>query len=123
MIEGRGGEAVFVRTDVSSPAEVAKLVGRAVDAYRRLDLAFNDAGVEDAMAMTAECSEDNRDRTLNINLKGVYLCMKHELPRMLERKRGIGGLTRVAAVMWLCSGSASFVTGQALAVDGGWVAQ
>lgn len=203
-IRDKGGDAVFVKADVARADEIAALVERAVGTFGGLDFAFNNAGIEGTMAATADCTEDNWDRTLAVNLKGTWLCMKYELRYMLARgggvivncssvaglvgfqglpaytasKHGIVGLTRsaaleyaksgirvnavcpgvivtpmverivrehpemhagltagepvgrmgvpeevAAAVLWLCSDGASFVTGHAMAVDGGWVAQ
>jgi NAD(P)-dependent dehydrogenase (short-subunit alcohol dehydrogenase family) len=204
QIRAQGGEALFVRADVSKAQEVAALIDRTIASYGLLDCAFNNAGIEGVMAPTAECTEENWDRTLAVNLKSAFLCMKYELPHMLARgkgsivncssiaglvgfqnlpayvasKHGMIGLTRsaaleyakrgirinavcpgvirtpmvdrvtqgraeieaqfigpqpigrmgtpeeiAAAVLFLCSDGASLVTGQALAVDGGWVAQ
>lgn len=202
MIRELEGDAEFIAADVSKSNEVENLIHQTVKRHGRLDFAFNNAGIEGVMASTADCTEDNWDRTLSINLKGVWLCMKYELQHMLGResgaivncssiaglvgfqqlpayvasKHGMVGLTRTAAleyakkgirinavcpgvihtamvdrlmqehpamdlaagepigrmgkpeeiasaVIWLCSDRASFVTGQALAVDGGWVAQ
>lgn len=99
MIEQRGGEALFVKTDVSVGAEVAAMVQRAVSAYGRLDCAFNNAGIEGAMAPTAECSEENWDRTLAVNLKGVWLCMREEIPQMLTQ--GGGSIVNCASIAGL----------------------
>jgi len=203
-VRERKGQAMFIRADVSKPDQVAMLIANTVSAYGKLDCAFNNAGTEGTMASTAECTEENFDRILAINLKGVWLCMKHELAHMLERgsgsivncasiaglvgfasapayvasKHGVVGLTRAAAletvkqgvrvnavcpgiirtpmidratggnpeaekqflasqpigrmgtpeevaaaVVFLGSDGASLITGQALAIDGGWVAQ
>ena len=190
--------------DVSKPADVKRLVKDTLSTYGRLDIAFNNAGIEGDMVPTHECTEENWDRVMTVNAKGIWLCMKEQLPHMLAQKAGvivncasiaglvgfpglpaysaskhaIVGLTKVAAleyakqgvrinavcpgaiftpmlsrlaggdkqahdnfgamepmgrigrpeeiagaVTWMCSDSASFVTGQAIAVDGGWVAQ
>jgi NAD(P)-dependent dehydrogenase (short-subunit alcohol dehydrogenase family) len=203
ILEGKG-HAFFVRCDVSRSDQVAALLATTVHTYGVLDCAFNNAGIEGTLATTVECTEENWDRTLAVNLKGVWLCMKHELlqmqkqghgsivncasvagligfpalPAYVASKHGIVGVTRVAAlenaklgirvnavcpgvihtamidritggvpevearfiapqpigrmgtpeevaaaVLWLSSPTASLVTGQALAVDGGWVAQ
>ncbi len=199
-----GCEATFIHADVSHPQNVDALLRRTVERYGQLDCACNNAGIEGAQAPTDACSEENWDRVLTINLKGLWLCMKYELPLLLAQgggaivniasiaglvgftnlpaycasKGGVVQLTRTAAleyaqrgirvnavcpggirtpmldrlfheqpemeagltaahpmgrlgkpaeiaeaVLWLCSDAASFVTGQALAVDGGYVAQ
>lgn len=203
-IRETGGEARFVRCDVSDAEDVESLVKVAVAAYGGIDCAFNNAGTEGSMAPLTDCTEESWDRTLAVNLKSIWLSMKYELPVMQKKRRGsivncssiaglvgfpgaaayvaskhgVVGLTRVAAlenaklgvrvnavcpgvirtamidrvtgkrpeleaqfiapqpigrmgtpeeiasaVLWLCSKGASLTTGQALAVDGGWVAQ
>lgn len=203
-IYGKGESAIFIPTDVSDDLQVSNLVAQTIDRFGRLDAAFNNAGIEGVQAPTAECTLENWNHTLAVDLTGVFLCMRHEIPRMLEHgggsivncasvaglvgfqgipayaasKHGVIGLTKTAAleyatqgirvnavcpgiintpmierftkndptavtqleqsepvhrlgapeevaalVLWLCSDAASFVTGQAIAVDGGFVAQ
>jgi NAD(P)-dependent dehydrogenase (short-subunit alcohol dehydrogenase family) len=87
-VQERGVEAEFVRADVSRSADCAAMVERALARFGRLDVAFNNAGINLAVAPIAEVKESDWDRILAINLTGVYLCMKHEIPAM---KRGGGG--------------------------------
>ena len=203
LVKAAGGEAVFVETDVAQAASVEAMVQTALDTYGRLDCAHNNAGVEGVLSRTAEQTEQDWEPVIRINLKGVWLCMKYEIPHMVQQgsgaivntasgagligvkrmaayvasKHGVIGLTKTAAleyaksgvrvnavcpgviqtamvervsgqrpdvlekmiaaepigrsgqpeeiaesVVWLCSDAASFVTGHAMAVDGGAVA-
>jgi NAD(P)-dependent dehydrogenase (short-subunit alcohol dehydrogenase family) len=204
LIKASGGEAVFVKCDVSKSNDVKAFVEKTISSFGRLDYAFNNAGIEGISAPVQDCTEENWDKTIGINLKGIWLCMKYEIPEMLKQgkgaivncasvaglvgfpglpayvasKHGVIGLTKTSAlecaklgirvnavcpgaiktpmidrltgnkkeaeeqfaglepighlgqpeevanaVIWLCSDEASFVTGHAMAVDGGWVAQ
>ena len=135
MVRDSGGDALFVRTDVTIAVQVEAMVARTVDTYGRLDCALNNAGVQleiqrGSTTMTADCTEEVYDRTLAVNLKGVWLCMKYEIPRMLEAgagaivntssaaglvgiegqavyvasKHGVIGLTKLAALEYASSG-------------------
>ena len=204
MVKEAGGEAFFIKVDVSNAADVEAMVNAVVDTYGRIDCAYNNAGIEGRLASTDEYPEDVFDKVIDINLTGVWLCMKYELPHMLKQgsgaivntasgagligvagmsayvasKHGVVGLTKTAAleyaksgirvnavcpgliqtpmveritadqpqlgealvaaepvgrtgkpeeiaesVVWLSSDAASFVTGHAMSVDGGYVAQ
>lgn len=88
MIKDIGGEAIFVKADVSKASDIENLIRTAVSKYKRLDCAHNNAGIEGASASTADCTEENWDRVIDINLKGVWLCMKYEIPQMLRQGKG-----------------------------------
>ncbi len=88
MIRDAGGTASFQRTDVLVAAEIEALVDHAVKTYGGLDLAFNNAGIEGDVAPLIEQTEANYDAIMDINVKGVWLSMKYEIPRMLERGGG-----------------------------------
>ena len=97
LVAEAGGEALHVACDVTRPAEVEALVAAAVDAFGRLDCAHNNAGVEGAYARTADCDEENFDRTCAVNLKGVYLCLKAEIAHLLDAGDG-GAIVNTASV-------------------------
>ena len=84
LIKQSGGEALFVKTDVAKAAEVEALINTAVATFGRLDCAHNNAGIEGAAATTVNYSEEAWDRVIAINLTGVWLCMKYEIPQMLK---------------------------------------
>lgn len=91
-----GAEAMFVKTDVSDPKQVENLVAQTIATYQRLDFAINNAGIDGDRAPTADCTEDNWDRVIDINLKGVWLCMKNQIPQML--KQGNGCIVNIASI-------------------------
>jgi len=99
MIKDSGGDASFVQADVSIAAQVEAMVAKTVETYGRLDGAFNNAGVEGRFATTVDCAEENFDRIIAINLKGVWLCMKFEIPQML--KQGGGSIVNTASIAGL----------------------
>jgi NAD(P)-dependent dehydrogenase (short-subunit alcohol dehydrogenase family) len=117
MIKKSGGSAIFVKTDVSKAKEVEALVKKAVESYGRIDCAFNNAGIEGVQGPTADCTEENWDRTLGINLKGVWLCMKFEIPQML--KQGKGAIVNTASI----AGRVGFVNLPAYCASKGGVIQ
>jgi NAD(P)-dependent dehydrogenase (short-subunit alcohol dehydrogenase family) len=209
IIQENGGEATFVKMDVTQPTEVEALISKAVESYGRLDCAYNNAGISGAgigseqRTLTAEYPAERWHQVIAINLTGVWLCMKYEIAQMLKQgggtivntasvagliglpyasayvasKHGVVGLTKTAAleyakqgirvncvcpgyiqtpmtaagmqdparmalmianepvgrmgqpeevaaaVVWLCSDAASFVTGHTMTVDGGYIAQ
>jgi len=203
LVRAAGGDGLFVKTDVSKATEVDALVRETVERFGRLDVAFNNAGIEGVFAPIIRQSEEDWDRTIAINLKGVWLCLKYEIRQMLKQggggaivnmasiiglvgsagvaaysasKHGVIGLTKTAAlenaksgirinavcpgftetpmadrtlrapavrqyvlschpigrlgkpaeiaeaVVWMCSDRASFMTGQSLVLDGGFLA-
>jgi len=206
LVNAAGGQAISLSGEVARDDDVREMIDGVVAAYGRLDCAFNNAGiagwhVDAAGKKTAEWSEEAFDRMIAVNLKGVWLCMKHELPQMQKQgsggaivntgsiaglaglptssayvaaKHGVIGLTKTAAleyaednirvnavcpgfirtamtapmtpprseailaqvpfrrmgnpeeiaemVVWLCSERASYVSGAAYNVDGGWMA-
>jgi len=89
LVKSAGGEAAFIRCDVSKASEAEALVATAVKHFGRLDCAFNNAGISGKLAKTAEDTEDNFDRIMAVNLRGVWLCMKYEILQMV--KQGSGG--------------------------------
>lgn len=96
MIKDTGHEAIFVKADVSRAFDVENLINTAVRKYNRLDFAHNNAGIEGASASTIDYTEENWDRVIDINLKGVWLCMKYEIPAML--KKGGGAIVNTSSV-------------------------
>jgi NAD(P)-dependent dehydrogenase (short-subunit alcohol dehydrogenase family) len=88
LIVADGGEARFIKCDVSDPASVEAMVRQTVDWYGRLDCAFNNAGVMDEPVRLADVDLGVWERTIKVNLTGVFLCMKYELPVMVAQGKG-----------------------------------
>ena len=100
LIKASGGTAIFVKTDVCIAKDVEEMVDTAVREFGRLDCAFNNAGIDGNVSPLHEQTEEDFDRVIQINLKGVWLCMKYEILQMLKQGRGaivnassIAGLT------------------------------
>ncbi len=96
QIKGAGGEATFRKTDVLQEADIKALVDHAVQTYGRLDVAFNNAGVDGSMAPLAEQTEENYRLVMDVNVRGVWLSMKYEIPAML--KSGGGSIVNTTSV-------------------------
>ncbi|PON17933.1 short chain dehydrogenase [Candidatus Entotheonella serta] len=88
LIRQAGGTATFFEADVAQPADVGGLIAKVVATYGRLDCAHNNAGIEGQGAFTADYDIDAWNRVLTINLTGVWLCMKYEIPQMLKQGGG-----------------------------------
>ena len=111
LIKETGGEAILVHADVSKPEDTQAMVAQAVETFGSLDCAFNNAGIGGGKErhLTADYLEDDWDRVMSINLKGVWLCMKAEIPQML--KQGKGAIVNTASIAGLVglSGTVAYV--------------
>ena len=107
MIKEVGGEAIFVKTDVTNAAEVEGSINKTIKTYGQLNCAFNNAGIEPSQGMgaLAECPEDEWDRVINTNLKGTWLCMKYEIPQMINQCGG--AIVNTSSVAGLIGGGLS----------------
>lgn len=99
LIQAAGGEALFVSCNVTREADVQNLMVRTIEAYGRLDYAFNNAGIEIEKGRLAEGSLDEFDAIMGVNVKGVWLCMKYQLPLLLAQ--GGGAIVNTASVAGL----------------------
>jgi NAD(P)-dependent dehydrogenase (short-subunit alcohol dehydrogenase family) len=88
QIQNEDGRAIYINCDVSSENDVKNLIYKTIEKFGRLDCAFNNAGIEGESADTMSCSNENWNNIMNINLKGVWLCMKYQIPEMLKNGGG-----------------------------------
>lgn len=100
LVRAEGGEGLFVKSDASKSADIESLVQKTVDTYSRLDVAFNNAGVEGKWVPLIDQTEENWDQVHNINLKGVWLSMKYEIRQMLKQGGG-GAVVNMSSVAGL----------------------
>jgi len=109
MIRAAGGEALFVKTDVARAADVQALVQKTVEKFGRVDVAFNNAGIEGAWIPVVDQPEEEWDRVIDINLKGTWLCMKYEIQQMLKQGGG-GAIVNMSSVAgWIgAAGAATY---------------
>jgi NAD(P)-dependent dehydrogenase (short-subunit alcohol dehydrogenase family) len=100
LVKEAGSEGIFVKTDVTKEDDVKSLVEKTVKVYGRLDYAFNNAGIEEMMTPFVEQTSDTFDQIMNVNVKGVWLSMKYEIPEMINGGGGaIVNMSSVAGVM------------------------
>lgn len=100
-IKAAGGEAIFVKTDVAKESEVKALVDETVKTFGRLDFAFNNAGIEQALTPLPDQTEETYHQIMDINVKGVWLSLKYQIPAMLKTGGGaIVNNSSVAGLAW-----------------------
>ncbi len=105
LVKEAGSDGFFVKTDVAKAEDVRAMVEKTVQQYGRLDYAFNNAGIEEAPTPLVDQTEETFDQIVNINIKGVWLSMKYQIPQMLKNGGGaivntssVGGLIGVPGV-------------------------
>ncbi|GIV98107.1 MAG: short chain dehydrogenase [Herpetosiphonaceae bacterium] len=108
MIRRDGGEALFVKTDVSQPAEVRALIDKTVKTFGRLDYACNNAGIEGTLVPVADYPEESWNQVIAVNLTGVYLCMKYEIPEILKHGGAIVNMSSILGTVGF-SGAPAYV--------------
>jgi NAD(P)-dependent dehydrogenase (short-subunit alcohol dehydrogenase family) len=99
LIRDQGGEAIFLKTDISQSDDVKKLISSTVDCYGMLDFAFNNAGITPHIRPITETSEEVWNTVMETNSKGTWLCVKHELEQMYEQ--GFGAIVNTSSVLGL----------------------
>ncbi|MGZ3787897.1 MAG: SDR family oxidoreductase [Bacteriovorax sp.] len=95
-IQAEDGKAIFIKCDVSLESDIKNMVAKTIEKFGRLDCAFNNAGIEGENADVLTCTNDNWDKTMTINLKSVWWCMKYEIPEML--KVGGGSIVNCSSI-------------------------
>ncbi len=106
LIRAAGGDGLFVKGDVSKTNDVQTMVQNAVEKFGRLDVAFNNAGIEGNWLPIAEQPEEDWDRVIAINLKGTWLCLKYEIQQMLKQGGG-GAIVNMSSIAGLMGGAAA----------------
>jgi NAD(P)-dependent dehydrogenase (short-subunit alcohol dehydrogenase family) len=100
LVKEAGSDGIFVKTDVANENDIRSLVEKSDKAYGRLDYAFNNAGIEEMMTPLTEQTSDIFDQIMNVNVKGVWLSMKYEIPEMIRTGGGaIVNMSSVAGIM------------------------
>jgi NAD(P)-dependent dehydrogenase (short-subunit alcohol dehydrogenase family) len=96
-IQSMNGDAIFVRADVSKPEDCEAMVAATLETFGRLDIAFNNAGIGGEANLTADYSIEGWQKVIDINLSGVFYCMKYEIPAMLTS--GAGAIVNMASIL------------------------
>lgn len=99
MIKNEGGTALFLKANVSNAVEVKAMIDRTIKEYGKLDYAFNNAGIAIPFTYTTDLSENDWDRVIAVNLKGVWLCMKYEIPEILKSGGVVVNMSSIAGVV------------------------
>jgi len=95
LVKEAGSDGIFVKTDVTSEDDIKALVNKTIQVYGKLDYALNNAGFDEAQTTLVEETLSDFDKIMNINVRGVWLCMKYEIPQML--KNGSGSIVNMAS--------------------------
>jgi NAD(P)-dependent dehydrogenase (short-subunit alcohol dehydrogenase family) len=116
MIEERGGEAIFIKADVTKADEIEGMVEKAIQKFGHIDILFNNAGGWFDQHSLVETSEENWDKVMNVNLKGTFLCSRYVLPKMIQQNKGVvinmgsvDGLRGVNEAASYCAAKAAIV--------------
>jgi NAD(P)-dependent dehydrogenase (short-subunit alcohol dehydrogenase family) len=97
-IRQAGGDSIFIRADISKPDDVEGLIAAAARKYGRIDCAFNNAAIEGSMKVLTDFTEDEFDLIMNVNLKGVWLCLKFEIQQMLRQEPAGGAIVNTSSI-------------------------